>query len=217
MKTLIGILCALALACPAHAQKAAKHHVARHHAAAVPVPLPTPRPADLAGLYDATKPPASSSSAQLTAQQVQQNPLVLLQQFTTTDIDNAILLATSNNDTVALPCWQALLKVVQALPGTPNSSNPSAGNPLQVGIATGIQDARDAQALIASLQNPTGGPLAALNTACAPMVVQIQTTLTLLGVGGGVVAAGGPAAATTAVDALNALLLALPKPIIPIP
>lgn len=168
--------------------------------AANTVPLPKPAPASSA--------PAQSKQ-QLTAQQVQQNPLVLIQQFTVNDLNNAIALANAQSpvDTSAVACWQALIPVVNAAAtvGTPSAS----GNALQPGVATVIQDARDAQALIASLQSPTG-PLAAVNNACAPIVVQLNTTLTLLGVGGGVVAAGGPAAAATATAALGALLAALP-------
>jgi hypothetical protein len=187
--------------------------VRHHRVAAVPVPLSDPRlPAN--AVLDAGK---AAPSAKLTAQQVQQNPLVLIQQFTTNDLNNAIDLANAQTppDTVAVACWQVLLPIVQAAQTAPGGA--SAGNALQLGIATGIQDTRDAQSLIANLQSPTG-PLAKVNTACAPVVVQLNTTLTLLGVGGGVVAAGGPAAATGAIGALNALLLALPKPIpLPIP
>lgn len=206
-----GVSTALALALPQPAHALVRHrHVA---ATTVPVPLSDPRlPAN--ATLDAGK---AAASAKLTAQQVQQNPLVLIQQFTTNDLNNAIALAQAQTppDTVAVACWQVLLPIVQAAQTAPGGA--SAGNALQLGIATGIQDTRDAQSLIANLQSPTG-PLAKVNTACAPVVVQLNTTLTLLGVGGGVVAAGGPAAATGAIGALNALLLALPKPIpLPIP
>jgi hypothetical protein len=174
------------------------------------VPLSDPR-LPVHAVLDAGK---AAPAAKLTAQQVQQNPLVLIQQFSVSDLNNAIALANAQTppDTVAVNCWQTLLPIVQTVQAAPGAS---AGNALQLGIATGIQDTRDAQSLIANLQSPTG-PLAKVNVACAPVVVQLQTTLTLLGVGGGVVAAGGPAAATGAIGALNALLLALPKPI-PLP
>jgi hypothetical protein len=198
---ILALLLAVALAAlashPVYAQP-------RHHRVTESAPLPTARP-----LFDSAQTP----STKLTAQQVQQNPLVLIQQFTVNDLTNAISLANAQTppDTVAVNCWQTLLPVVQAAQSTGTASS---GNALQIGIATAVQDTRDAQSLIANLQSPTG-PLAKVNTACAPVVVQLQTTLTLLGVGGGVVAAGGPAAATSAIGALNALLLALPKPIIP--
>lgn len=203
MRTLFGFLCALAAACPAHSQPAAQpqvaHHYVHHYVHRVAVKTVPPKTALVA------------SKAKLTTQQVQQNPLVLLQQFTTNDLNNAIALAQAQTppDTAAVACWQALLPVVAA---AQNITSPSAGsgNPLQVGIATTIQDSRDAQALIASLQNPTTGPLAAVNNACAPVVVELQTTLAMLGIAGGVVAAGGPAATATATAALQALLAALP-------
>jgi hypothetical protein len=214
MKCLLFFLAACSLGQPAQAQPV-KHvrHVARHHVAA-PVPLPKPRP-----LFDAATLPAPkpAATAKLTAQQVQQNPLVLIQQFTLADLQNALALAQAQTppDTSAEACWNALIPVVQSLqaPGAPNSTSPT---PLKPGIATLIQDSRDAQSLIANLQSPTG-PLAAVNNACAPVVVQLQTTLTLLGVGGGVIAAAGPAGAAPAIGALNALLAVIPKPVLPIP
>ena len=72
--------------------------------------------------------------------------------------------------------------------------------------------ARDAKALIANLQSPTG-PLSALNTACAPLVLDAQSTLLGLGVGVGLVASPvAPAAGIAGVPAaVAAFIAALPK------
>lgn len=211
-------------------------------AQAQPKHLAPPRPAAAA---------SQQSQQQMTAQQIQRDPLAFLRQFSIKDIQNAILLAQAQNppDTTALQCWNGLLPIVQNLSlisaqnggtATPATATPASsssttsatsssasssatpvtpapiGNPLQPGAATFVQDARDAAALAQSLQS-ANGPLATLNQACAPLVVSINTTLTLLGIQGGIAIAGGPAAAgaggvaaTGVVAALQQLLANLP-------
>jgi hypothetical protein len=185
----LAVSAALALGHPAAAQT---RHAAKSAALRGP-------------LYDATKAPAKGK-AQLTAQQVAQNPIALLQQFTVNDLNNAIALANSQSppDTVSLACWNALLPLVKAAATTGAAGG--AGNPLQVGGATGIQDVRDGQAILANLQSPTG-PLAGVNTVCAPVLVSLQTTLSLLGIQAGFIAAGvtSPAAAAGAAGAITTL------------
>lgn len=198
---------------PAHA--AARHPkiVAKNVAkivARVPMPKADPR---LAGLYDTTKAPPSNSggSTQLSATQVQQNPLLLLNNFVTTDLQAALADANAQTppDTVAANCYSALL----ALKTNPAFALPSS----QVaGAFTAIQKGRDLKAQLANLASPTG-PLANLNAACAAWVNDNITTLIAVGGAVGLVAnpVGATTAATGAVAAFNAQILgflaALPK------
>lgn len=235
---------------PAPVQAQPAVHVAkvkhvRHVRHQAVVPLPTPDPRTIAGLYDATRTP-TAKSGQFTPQQIQTDPLAFLRQFSINDIQNAILLAQAQNppDQTSLMCWQGLLPIVQSLSsisqqnggtatpatgttaattGTTTGTTtpaPTVGNPLAPGAATLIQDARDAKALAASLSS-SSGPLAAINQACAPLVIDINTTLVLLGVQGGIAVAGGPAAGSAAgalgIGGITALQGILSKFAIPLP
>ena len=146
---------------------------------------------------------AGSSSKQLTGSQVQQNPLLLLQQFTASDLNAALADANAQTppDTVSAQCYTALLMIV---------NNPI-NNPLpsQLGIFLALQKARDAQAFIANLQSPTG-PLSSLNIACAPLVMNVNATLLALGVTTGLVV-GTSGIALPALPSLGGLLAILPK------
>jgi len=160
------------------------------------------------GLAEAAgvKAPAKPAVSQLTAVQVQQNPLALLRQFTVSDLEAALADANAQTppDATAAACYKALLAVVQS-----NVANPLPAGP---GIFQALQKARDAKALIANLQSPTG-PLADLNASCAPLVLDAQNTLLALGVSVGLVAnpVGAPVAIAGVPGAVAAFLAALPK------
>lgn len=124
--------------------------------------------------------PTPATKAKPTTTQAQANPLLVIQQFTIKDLQAALSDAQANNDNVSAPCYQALLALVQAKAGGPL--------PAGVGLFQAVQKARDAKALILNLQSPTGA-LSSLNVACAPLVVDAQTTLVQLGILAGGVAA----------------------------
>ena len=149
---------------------------------------------------------APTSSAPLSATQVQENPLLLVKNFTVGDLQAALADANAQTppDTAAAACYSALLTVVQSNVASPLPAGP--------GLFQALQKARDAKALIANLQSPTG-PLSALNTACAPLVLDAQSTLLGLGVGIGLVASPvAPAAGIAGVPAaVAAFIAALPK------
>lgn len=165
--------------------------------AAGTIPTPKPKPA-----FAALGPSAKQT---LTAAQVQQNPLVLLQQFTAGDLTEALSLANAQTppDTTAAACYTQLLTIVNGL-------NPSGSTtlPNDIGAFTALQAARDAQSMMANMQ-AANGPLAALNMACAPLVLSVQNTLIGLGIGAGVIVSGPAGAATTVFGALQVLLSGL--------
>lgn len=154
----------------------------------------------------AAKASAKPATSKLTATEVQQNPLALLQQFTVGDLEAALADANAQTppDTAAAACYKALLAVVQS-----NVADPLPAGP---GIFQALQKSRDAKALIANLQSPNG-PLASLNASCAPLVLDAQNTLLTLGVSVGLVAnpVGAPVAAVGVPGAIAAFLAALPK------
>lgn len=135
-----------------------------------PAPLPRPRPAAAAGV------PQSQASA---------NPVQVLQKFTLTDLQAALADANAQTppDTIAANCYTELITVVQSPAINPLPSGPGA---FQL-----FQKARDLKALADSLQS-RNGPLTALNIACAPLVMDVQTLLIRLGVIGGAIAGGLP-------------------------
>lgn len=145
---------------------------------------------------------------QLTTQQVTTNPLLLLQTFTTSDLQAALALANAQTppDTTAANCYQALLTMLQNINGP--STTPSG----QVGAFYVFQQARDAKAFALNILSPTG-PASTLNTACAPLVVDTENTLLMMGVAVGAVAnpVGGAAAIGGLPAAVAAFLAALPK------
>jgi hypothetical protein len=125
--------------------------------------------------------PAAAASAQVSQTQAQQNPVLVIQQFTLTDLQAALADAQAQNppDTVAATCYQALITLV----GSP-ATNPLPAGP---GAFQLFQKARDLKNLVAAMQSPNG-PLTGLNVACAPLIMDSQTTLIKLGVIGGAVA-----------------------------
>lgn len=167
------------------------HAAARQvRTAAATVPLPLPRP-----LFDSARTPSTKP----TVAQAQQNPLLVLQQFTVADLQAALKDAQSQTppDAVAANCYAALIPFVQQ-----QTLNPLPAGP---GVFQALQKARDAKAYLANIQSPTG-PLASLNQACAPLVLDVQNTLLTLGVSVGVIA--NPAGATAALTGLPAAVAA---------
>lgn len=158
---------------PPPPRRPAVHHTIPHHVkmAAIQAPVPVPR----------AKPAISPKITQTAAQQ---NPAAVLQQFTLSDLQNALADAQAQvpPDMIAANCYQQLITVVQS----------PAVNPLpsQLGAFSAFQKARDLKNMVVALQTPNG-PLAQLNMACAPLVVDVQTTLINLGVIGGAVTATG--------------------------
>jgi hypothetical protein len=151
----------------------------------------------------ATKPPvhrpAASASARPSVTQAQQNPLIVVRQFTIADLQAALADAQAQTppDIVAVNCYTALIPFVQS-----QTQNPL---PAGAGVFQALQKARDAKAYLANIQSPTG-PLASLNIACAPLVLDVQNTLVTLGVSVGVIA--NPVGAAAAVSGLPAAVAA---------
>jgi hypothetical protein len=143
--------------------------------------------------------PVASASTRPTVTQAQQNPLIVVRQFTIADLQAALADAQAQTppDTVAANCYTALIPFVQS-----QAQNPL---PAGAGVFQALQKARDAKAYLANIQSPTG-PLASLNIACAPLVLDVQNTLVTLGVSVGVIA--NPAGAAAAVSGLPAAVAA---------
>ena len=155
------------------------------------VPLPKAAPA--------------GAKARPTVAQAQQNPLLVLQQFTVSDLQAALADAQAQTppDVTAANCYTALIPFVQS----------QAINPLPSGAGAfqALQKARDAANYLANIQS-NNGPLAALNIACAPLVLSVQNTVMTLGVTLGLVAnPAGASAALASLPAAVAAFLALPK------
>src|SRR5258708_16169185 len=137
--------------------------------AAIRAPPPKPRPEN-----PAPGGPLSQSAAQ-------QNPATVLQKFTLDDLQAALADASAQNppDVIAANCYQELITVVQSPAINPLPSGPGA---FQL-----FQKARDLKNLVAAMQS-NNGPLQTLNIACAPLVIDVQTTFIRLGVIGVAVA-----------------------------
>lgn len=190
MKRLAIIALALAFATPASAAPlhAAKQKVAQ---ATTSVPLPAPKPASVAAA------PATAIMAarkQIPLATAQTNLLSVLEAFSVTDLQNALADANAQTppDTTAAACWQALLNLkgnsgLALLPSTP-------------GAFEFIQKGRDDKALLAGLLSPTG-PLSPVLTACAPIVIDVKTTIIGLGLAGGLIGAAAVSPATAAAGA----------------
>jgi hypothetical protein len=114
------------------------------------------------------------------------DPVTVLQQFTVTDLQNALADAQAQNppDQAAVQCYTALIPLVQQASGIKGIL------PKSLGIFQALQKARDAKAMLANLQSPNG-PMAQLNLACAPLAMDVQNTLVQLGIITGAVAATG--------------------------
>ena len=130
--------------------------------------------------YAATTAPVKK----LTTTQAAANPLAVLQAFSVTDLQAALADAQANNDVTTIPCWTALLAGVQSA----NAATPA----LPAGVFSGIQKVRAhlgaPQAAAALAPN---GPLATLNVACAPLLMDANATLAAFGIATGVVVGTG--------------------------
>lgn len=146
------------------------------------------------------QPQKAAPKGQLTKTQALANPLGVLQTFSVSDLQAARADAQAQTppDVAAANCYTALIPIVQA-----GVANPL---PKGIGVFQALQKARDAKAALAAIQSPNG-PLAALNIACAPLVLDVQNTLIQLGI------VGGTVAATAGVTLPLALPLPLPFPI----
>lgn len=211
-------LCAAALACAMGPSPAIAQPGGIGVADGVPYPYSTSTPASRkryrrdVGAKSVPKATASTplpksapvyDTATPTVMQAQQNPLVVLQ-HTVADPQAALADAQAQNppDTTAANCYKALIPFVQS-----QAQNPL---PSGAGVFQALQKARDAKAYLANIQSPTG-PLAGLNQACAPLVLDVQNTLITLGVSVGVLANPAAGAATLAgLPAAVAAFLHLP-------
>jgi hypothetical protein len=108
------------------------------------------------------------------------NPIAVLQALSVADLQAALddAKAQTPPTTISINCWTALLALAQS-----PTVNPL---PTQPGIFLAIQKALDAKQLLANIQSPNG-PLASLNIACAPLVLDGENTLIQLGIIAGVV------------------------------
>src|SRR5208282_4354280 len=148
-----------------------------------------------------TKKPAAPAATKLTSAQVQQNPLVLLQQFSAADLTAALADANAQTppDITSAQCYTALLALVNSPINNPLPAGP--------GVFQLLQKGRDLQSYITNLQSPTG-PLSQLNLACAPLMMNVNATLLALGVQTGLVLGTG-GIALPALPALGGLLALL--------
>jgi len=118
------------------------------------------------------------------------NPAAALQQFTLTDVQNALADATANHDTVAANCYTALEAAIQA--------QGAATTVPVTGVLSAFQKLRD-------LQQGVQVGLPALNIPCAPLVLSTQQVLVKLGL-----LAGGAVVAAPLLPALGPAVAALP-------
>jgi len=164
-------------------------------------PLPQPRPASV----------PASTTAPLTSTQVSQNPLLLVQQISTEDLQAALADAQAQvpPDQIGINCYQGLLNLKQ----NPALQLPSGQVP---GVFTAIQKGRDLKTLLANIAAPNG-PLSQLSIACAAWT---QDNIgTLIAVGGAIGLVANPAGATALAGAavpnliaqISAFLAAVPK------
>lgn len=117
-------------------------------------------------------------------------------------VTSAVVTATYSSpppDTTSAMCYSELIVLLNSPINNPFPTSP--------GLFEALQKARDAQWALSNLQSPTG-PLAALNTACAPLVLSVQSTLIALGIATGAVV-GTQGLAIPALPGLAGLLPAL--------
>lgn len=127
--------------------------------------------------------PAQSSPASAPAVAAQPtDPLADLKAFTLADLQAASADAHANNDATAYQCYDFLAKVLPTLPTFQPGST--------VGAVLAFQKLRDLQSGLQSQQ----GALKSLDVACAPLVIDTQTTINRLAlIGAGAYATGGAA------------------------
>lgn len=143
----------------------------------------------------AQKPSATSTTA------APSDPISVLSSFTVADLQAASVDAHANNDPAhSWTCWDYLAAQVSALK--------PAGTMPTVGAFLAFQKARD----LANGVQSANGALAGLNVACAPVVIDTQSTLNKLALlAAGTAATGG--ALAPALGGLGALGPALPIPL----
>lgn len=161
-----------------------------------------------AGCTSASAPPpavATGAPVSLVPAAPAVDPLTQLHDFTVADLRAASADAKAQNppDTAAAQCYDFL---AVALPSFPSLAPGSAG--AAIGAVLAFQKARD---LANGTVNPNGA-LSQLNLACAPLVIDVQTTVNkLLLVGAGTAATGG--ALGPALPGLSAIGGLLPIPL----
>ena len=126
--------------------------------------------------------PALPSATKLTQSAVRASPLVLLQRFDVGDIQAALADAEQQNppDNIAATCYRALIGIVQA--NVPASIVPPGSGTFQT-----TQKSRHNKNLNAALQSPAGA-LSGFGIACAPLMLDDQSTLVAVGIYSGLVA-----------------------------
>ena len=114
---------------------------------------------------------ATTSTTTAAAPAASFNPLAQLQAITVTDLQAAIADATANNDQRHLPCWNAILPIVQnnALIASLPVHLPTA-----VGVAELAQTYFDASKGIGNLQTNLQTTLDPVVTACALTMADLQ-------------------------------------------
>ena len=141
----------------------------------------------------------SDTGATVTVTQPAQTPLQKLAAFTVSDLQAASADAHTSNDQAAFQCYDYLVKVIPTIQPSQASGT--------VGAFLAFQKARD----LAHGLNSANSNLTQLNLACAPLVIDTQTTinkLAILGVG---------ATATTATGGvLSPLLTAFNSAVAPL-
>jgi hypothetical protein len=144
----------------------------------------------------AAQPPATA-----TAPAVPSDPIAVLSSFTIADLQAASADAHANNDPAhSWTCWDYLATQVAAI-------KPVSGQ-ATVGAFLAFQKARD----LANSVQSANGALAGLNVACAPVVIDTQTTINKLALlGAGIAGTGGALAPFAA--GLPAIGAALPVPL----
>lgn len=135
------------------------------------------------GIADAQqKTPVPAPRPKLTAVQAQANPLAVLDNILTADLQAALADAQAHNDPITTPCWQALLdaKLARQAPALE----------LPKGIFSAVQKARDLELDLQNAQAPNSA-LNKINDGCARLVLHGQNVLLMLGVSGGMIAGTG--------------------------
>lgn len=123
------------------------------------------------GTVTVTSPPSSP---------VVTDPLGQLKAFTLTDLTAASADAHAVGDQTAYLCYDYLINWLPTLPSFQPTTN--------VGAVLAFQKLRDLNANVSNVQNA----LKPLNIACAPLVIDSQTTINkLIAITGGTVASGG--------------------------
>jgi hypothetical protein len=164
------------------------------------VSLLAPMPAQAANTVQFTKLKSAvkkDATAPAAAPQKTVDPITWLRNFGTSDLQNALNQATTNNNLTTKPCWTYLLGLAQG-------STPSL-LPNQAGVATFIETAFDDEQVLANWFAPNGA-FDQLNIACAPMYNKAKAQVGIAGAGIAAAIAGGPTGTAALWAAVQALL-----------